>query len=85
MVIGGVEAVVLQVGDRRDQLVESRRVLPPRLELASFVEARNSVRGDDVRAAHLVVPRIVPALVAQVVDAFADRLGDRRRLAECRQ
>ena len=94
VVIGGVEAVVLQVGDRRDQLVEPRRVLPPRLELVGFVEAGNTVRGNDVRAAHLVVPRIVSALVAQVVDAFADRFGhrlgitrarDRCRLAQRRQ
>ena len=35
VVIGRVEAVILQVGDRRDQLVEPRRVLPPRLELSA--------------------------------------------------
>jgi hypothetical protein len=72
VVVVRVEAVVAQVVDARDELVEPRRVLPGGLELLRFIVLRDQLVDDDARA-----PNVMLLLVAQVVDAFADGFGQR--------
>ena len=77
VVIGGVEPVVVEIGECGDQQVESCRIAPLRLELLRFVVPRDDVGEDDAPAADDVVRPVVLAGVAQVIDAFADGLGKR--------
>ena len=69
MVVVGIQTVVAQVLDARDEFVESCRVLPRGLELLRLEILRDQFRDDDVRAA-----RVLLLLVAQMIDAVADGL-----------
>ena len=75
MVVVGIETVVAQVLDARDELVELRRVLPGRLELLRLVVLCDQLVGDHACPAHVLL-----LLVAQMVDAVAD--GFRQRIGD---
>jgi hypothetical protein len=77
VVVGGIEPVVVEIGECGHQQVEPRRIAPLRLELLRFVVPRDDVGEDDAPAADDVVRPVVLARVAQVIDAFADGLGER--------
>ena len=96
VVVGGVEPVVREVEQGIDELAHPGRIAPLRAELLRLVVARDRRPEHDPLAVHFVVAVVVLELVTQVVDPFADRLGqridshgrrtrggcDRRRLAE---
>jgi hypothetical protein len=71
VVVVRIEPVMAQVVDRGHELVEPLRVLPRRLELPAFEESRDDLVEHDARATHVLL-----WLVAQVIDALADRFAE---------
>jgi hypothetical protein len=72
VIVIGIEAVIAQVFDVRDQCVELGHVLPGGRKLLRLVKLRHQFVGDDAVATYVVL-----LLVAQVVDAIADGFGQR--------
>ena len=77
VVVVRVEPVARQPDDRIDELAETCRVAPLRLELLRLVVARHCVAEHDAFAADRMVAVVVLHLVAQVVHPLTDGLAER--------